>query len=402
MFPFGGVPSTAETDSLAPSPSATPLNTAASTPTASAFSISAWATSPELSNPAANSVGASDGSASVLARTKYNYLVLYFMLNLGLTLLNKLIMNKLPFPSLLTSLHAAAGTAGCWMLNKLGYFTLGHVSLRDNLVLYAFSILYTLNIAVSNVSLYLATVPFHQVVRATTPLFIIAIYRIYFGETYSSSTYLSLIPIIGGVGLATYSDYYTTRLGFFVTLLGAILAAIKTVITNRMQTGGFRFSAMEILYHMSPLAVLQSLLYAHLNGEIIAFYRYTIDDRKLTGLMVVIICMNGAIAFGLNYISFTANKKVGALTMTVAANFKQVLTILMGIGFFHLRVRFTNACGTYNILQPLHLSALIENTGIVLTLLGGALYAKVELEGERQSIAMLRSKDMEEGRTGIK
>lgn len=30
------------------------------------------------------------------------------------------------------------------------------------------------------------------------------------------------------------------------------------------------------------------------------------------------LLVNGAIAFGLNYVSFTANKKAGALTMTVA------------------------------------------------------------------------------------
>jgi hypothetical protein len=39
--------------------------------------------------------------------------------------------------------------------------------------------------------------------------------------------------------------------------------------------------------------------------------------------------MNGAIAFGLNVVSFTANKKTGALTMSVAANVKQVLTIVL-------------------------------------------------------------------------
>jgi hypothetical protein len=33
----------------------------------------------------------------------------------------------------------------------------------------------------------------------------------------------------------------------------------------------------------------------------------------------VALIMNGVIAFGLNIVSFTANKKAGALTMTVAA-----------------------------------------------------------------------------------
>ena len=96
--------------------------------------------------------------------------------------------------------------------------------------------------------------------------------------------------------------------------------------------------------------------------------------------------MNGVMAFGLNVVSFSANKKVGALSMTVAgksftfclhflgdlnffgfviANVKQVLTILCAVTLFDLTITPTNALG------------------IVLTLVGGAIYTAVELN-ERQ------------------
>lgn len=57
-----------------------------------------------------------------------------------------------------------------------------------------------------------------------------------------------------------------------------------------------------------------------------------------------------------------ANKKTSALTMTVAANVKQVLTIVLAVMIFHLHINVTNLFG------------------ITLTLLGGALYAKVEFD----------------------
>jgi len=38
-------------------------------------------------------------------------------------------------------------------------------------------------------------------------------------------------------------------------------------------------------------------------------------------------------------VSFSANKKTSALTMTVAANVKQVLTILLAVVIFNLHVR---------------------------------------------------------------
>jgi len=114
---------------------------------------------------------------------------------------------------------------------------------------------------------------------------------------------------------------------------------------------------------MSPLAFIQTLLYAYLTGELDSLKTYTADG-SLTQRDVIALLVNGLIAFALNIISFTANKKTGALTMTVAANVKQILTIILAISFWGLKVTWMNALG------------------ITLTLVGGAWYAKVELEAK--------------------
>ena len=56
--------------------------------------------------------------------------------------------------------------------------------------------------------------------------------------------------------------------------------------------------------------------------------------------------------------------------MTVAANVKQVLTIILAVVIFHLKINPTNLFG------------------ITMTLLGGALYAKVELDQSRANAAL--------------
>jgi drug/metabolite transporter (DMT)-like permease len=188
-----------------------------------------------------------------------------------------------------------------------------------------------------------------------TPFFTVIIYRVFFNKSYSSATYTSLLPVVGGVGLATFGDYYFTPLGFTLTLLGAFLAALKTVVTNRIQTGGLKLSPLELLYRMSPLAFVQTLLYAWFTGEFSGAMKYVTEE--MTSRECGVLVLNGAIAFALNVISFTANKKTGALTMTVAANVKQILTIVLSILFWGLKVSVVNALG------------------ICLTLAGGAWYA---------------------------
>lgn len=242
-----------------------------------------------------------------------------------------------------------------------------------------FSFLYTINIAISNVSLKLVTVPFHQVIRATTPLFAIALNIGLYNSKYPLMTYISLLLVCAGVGFATFGDYQFKPMGFFLTLLGAFLAALKTVITNRIQTGGRRMAPLELLYRMSPLAFLQSLVYAYLTGEltvinngILAAWNPNVISKAtdtefvLSRELVIKLLLNGFIAFGLNVVSFTANKATGALTMTMAANVKQVMTIVLAILFFHLNVNATNSFG------------------IILTLVGGSWYAKLELDRKQQ------------------
>ena len=119
------------------------------------------------------------------------WLALYFFFNLSLTLYNKSVLIHFPFPYTLTAIHALCGTIGTWLLLRyqaggwravLGLSPankkrrkrsptasekdgeeLGpgvpRLNTKESIVLFLFSILYTINIVVSNASLRLVTVP---------------------------------------------------------------------------------------------------------------------------------------------------------------------------------------------------------------------------------------------------
>jgi hypothetical protein len=205
------------------------------------------------------------------------------------------------------------------------------------------------------------SVPFHQILRSTCPIFTLLLSRLFYNRTYPTSTYLSLLPIILGVGLATYGDYYFTVSGFFLTLLGVVLASVKTVLSNRLMTGSLKLPPLEILLRMSPLAAAQAILVARATGEITAFTG-AVSSGSITGLVLLALLGNGVLAFVLNVSSFQTNRLAGALTLTVAGNLKQCLTILVGIVVFDVKVGMTNGMG------------------MVVALFGAAWYSKVELD----------------------
>lgn len=105
-------------------------------------------------------------------------------------------------------------------------------------------------------------------------------------------------------------------MGFFLTVLGTILAAVKTVVTNRVQVGRLKLHPLDLLLRMSPLAFIQTMIYSYLTGEMQLVQEYCKTNMNFSVFCALLL--NGVIAFFLNVVSFTANKKTSALTMTVA------------------------------------------------------------------------------------
>lgn len=139
-------------------------------------------------------------------------------------------------------------------------------------------------------------------------------------------------------------------------------------------TGNLKLAPLEFLFRMSPLACLQSLIYGVWSGEVSNLMTDVAPMRSLstvelvygmTGVIIIILC-NGLLAFCLNVSSFTTNKLVGALTMTVCGNLKVCLTIILGVVLFDVTVGFSNA------------------SGLVITMVGVAAYSSVELVSKRK------------------
>ena len=140
-------------------------------------------------------------------------------------------------------------------------------------------------------------------------------------------------------------------------------------------TGSLALPSMELLFRMSPLAAIQSFLFATLSGELPIFAQSMLDRTHdlsflATGVTIALLCGNGFLAFVLNVSSFQTNKIAGALTVTVAGNLKQACTLALGIIVF----------GDFT-LNPLN------GVGIILVLAGCAFFSKAELDSKAKRVS---------------
>ncbi|TPX73793.1 hypothetical protein CcCBS67573_g04939 [Chytriomyces confervae] len=324
-----------------------------------------------------------------IAENPYALVVFYFFLNLGLTIFNKVILKffNFNFPWLLTAIHSLGSYLGCIVIIKVVGAVTPEVPLnnrKDQIIVLLFSALYTVNIAVSNISLNMVSLAFHQIVRSTNPAVTIGLERMFLGKWKDGVGYdifSSLSMVILGVGLATLGDYEFTASGFIATFFGVILSAIKGIATNTLLAGnGLKFHPIELLWRMSGLSCIQCLFISISTGEVAAF-RAFLGNRNATGgstvysnlhWLYLALAMNGAMAFFLNYVSFSANKKVGALSIAVAGNVKQVMSLGLSVWIFG------------------YVLSLVKGMGILMTLVGGAWYSMIGVNKKKATPSLVQ------------
>jgi Triose-phosphate Transporter family len=338
--------------------------------------------------------------------------------NIGVTLLNKAAFAKVDFhyPYFLSFVHMVCNSIGSqavfWSIRRdnqrikvihtqegaeaaaqtqMGFFQrlLGNVTRKEldskgKQKILAFSVIFSLNIAIGNVSLRHVSVNFNQVMRSLVPAMTIAM-GLALGKPVSLQRQQAVIPIIIGVAMACFGDMSYTWLGFFYTIFCITLAALKVVASGEMMTGPTKLHPVDLLGHMAPLALVQCLTLSFLTGEVSSIYARVLASlihREEVSMFdyfypAMVVVTSGIFSFSLNICSLQANKVTSPLTLCIAANVKQVLMIILSTVIFGTIIAPLNGCG------------------IVVVLVGSAYYSYVSVMEKVGGQQGTKSKDVE-------
>lgn len=283
------------------------------------------------------------------------YLVVWFILNVGITLYCKAAFSfyKFPYPVLMTAIHVTFTYLGVLVCARTGVYKPARIDLETFKSLLWFSVVFTVNIWLSNASLMTASIALHQVTRTTIPLFTMATSALVFGEVYPISLLPSVILVIAGVACTVWGDIGFEIMGMLLVLLGCFFSSLKGILTQKTQVGKLGLSTLDVLRVTCPLAAIELLLLSAGIGEMSA----AIAEGVLPPTVYCHLCILGVVAFGVNFTSFRVAALMNPLTLNIAGNVKQVLTSLLSIAIF-------GGVLTYSLA-----------TGIIVTAVGAFLYS---------------------------
>jgi len=199
------------------------------------------------------------------------------------------------------------------------------------------------NVVLGNVSLRYIPVSFMQTIKSLGPFWTVVVQYLFYRVVYiEKGVYLSIIPIVVGVMLATFSEANFVLVGFLSALTSSLIGAINNSVSGKLLS--HKLDPINLIYNIAPwsfLVLAPIACYVELQS---------IENAKeiflIPGLPWVLI-PNALLALILNFSTFLFINTTSPLTYTVVGNCKVVITIILSVLIFGNKVSFTSGVGCF-------------------------------------------------------
>nr|GMC59126.1 probable sugar phosphate/phosphate translocator At3g11320 [Ipomoea batatas] len=272
----------------------------------------------------------------------------WYSSNIGVLLLNKYLLSNYGFkyPIFLTMCHMTA----CSLLSYIAIAWMKMVPVQtirsrvQFLKIAALSLVFCTSVVSGNISLRYLPVSFNQAIGATTPFFTAVFAYLMTLKREAWLTYVTLIPVVTGVVIASGGEPSFHLFGFIVCIGATAARALKSVLQGiLLSSEGEKLNSMNLLLYMAPIAVVLLLpatiiMEENVVGITLALAR---NDTKIVWLLL----FNSALAYFVNLTNFLVTKHTSALTLQVLGNAKGAVAVVVSILIFRNPVSVTGMLG---------------------------------------------------------
>jgi solute carrier family 35, member E1 len=266
-----------------------------------------------------------------------SYFGLWYLFNIAYNIYNKQSLNALAYPWTIATIQMAAGILYFVPLWLTGARKAPKLSGSDLKTLFPIALCHTGVHVGAVIALGAGAVSFAHIVKASEPVVTCAFNALLLGQILPLPVYLTLLPIIGGVAIASMKELSFTFLALAAAMLSNVSSAARGVLSKKTMSGkqiGENLDAQNlyaVLTAMStliliPLAVaIEGTSCFKAFGDVVKAGTYT---KKA---LITLLGLGGATYYAYNEVAFQALGRVNPVTHAVGNTIKRVVIIVASV-----------------------------------------------------------------------
>lgn len=244
------------------------------------------------------------------------YFALWYLFNIGYNIYNKQALNALDYPWTIAFIQMAAGIAYFVPLWILGLRKAPKLSFDDLKTLFPIALCHTGVHIGAVIALGAGAVSFAHIVKASEPVVTCGMNAAILGEVLPVPVYLTLLPIIGGVAIASMKELSFTVLALASAMLSNVSSAARGVLSKKTMSGkkiGENMDAQNlyaVLTAMSTVILLPLFLGIEGLGFFSSFNDVVKSGEFTRKSLSTLIALSGLTYYAYNEVAFLALGKV--------------------------------------------------------------------------------------------
>ncbi|XP_058091838.1 triose phosphate/phosphate translocator, non-green plastid, chloroplastic [Magnolia sinica] len=294
------------------------------------------------------SAGESTKSSSLVQTLQLGSLFgLWYLFNIYFNIYNKQVLKVFPFPVTITTLQFAVGTVLVLFMWSTNLYRRPKISSAQLVAILPLAVVHTLGNLFTNMSLGKVAVSFTHTIKAMEPFFSVILSAMFLGEYPTLWVVSSLVPIVGGVALASLTEASFNWAGFWSAMASNVTNQSRNVLSKKFMVK--KEESLDNITLFSIITIMSLLLLAPVTllVEGIKFTPVYLQSAGLNVNEVVVRSLLAGLCFhAYQQVSYMILARVSPVTHSVGNCVKRVVVIVTSVLFFRTHVTPINSLGT--------------------------------------------------------
>uniref|UniRef100_A0A7R9YBK2 Sugar phosphate transporter domain-containing protein n=1 Tax=Pinguiococcus pyrenoidosus TaxID=172671 RepID=A0A7R9YBK2_9STRA len=290
---------------------------------------------------------------------------LWYILNIGYNIYNKKVLNALPLPYTMAAVQLAAGLLIFVPLWVSGIRKAPKLS-RENLKnLFPLASLHTGAHLTAVLSLGAGAVSFTHIVKAAEPAFSALFAAVLMGQVFAAPVYLTLIPVIAGVAVASMKELAFSWVSFGNAMGSNTFSALRGIYAKKNmgnpQGENMNSANLYAVLTCFGIALLTPIALILEGGKMGAAWTAAVAAYGSQQLLLWHALLSGLYYYSYNEVAFLALSQVHPITHAVGNTIKRVVVIIASVIVFGTTMTPTAIAGSSVAILGTLMYALAKN-----------------------------------------